>query len=176
MRTVEDTLPWYKQFWPWFIIALPASVVVAGLVTVYIAFNNADSLVVDDYYQQGLGINRTLKQDAVAKTLRIQAGVTIDPLIGEVRVVLQGDFVEQPKTLLLQWIHPTSKERDFSLELIRTPNDDYLGQLMASVDGRWYVQLSADSPEAWRLKNEVSDLARADDLPVQFDFLRAVEK
>ena len=26
----RDTQPWYKYFWPWFIIALPASAVVAG--------------------------------------------------------------------------------------------------------------------------------------------------
>ncbi|MEH6558694.1 MAG: FixH family protein [Oceanicoccus sp.] len=176
MQIVEDILPWYKQFWPWFIIALPASVVVAGLITVYIAFDNADSLVVDDYYKQGLGINRTLHQDAVATKLGIKAGVTIDSLVGEVRIILQGNFAEQPRTLLLQWIHPTSKDRDFSLELNRTPNNDYLGQLITSVDGRWYVQLSADSPEAWRLKNEVSGLIGAGDSLVRFDFLHAVGK
>lgn len=176
MQTREDILPWYKQFWPWFIMALPASVVVAGLITVYIAFKHADSLVVDDYYKEGLGINRTLEQDAVATKLGVQAGVTVDPLVGEVRVILAGDFIEQPKTLLLQWIHPTIKERDFSLELVRTPNNDYLGQLVSSVDGRWYVQLSADGPEAWRLKNEVSDLVRAGDSLMHFDFLRTVEK
>ncbi len=31
--------PWYKQFWPWFLIALPASVVVASLITVTLFFN-----------------------------------------------------------------------------------------------------------------------------------------
>ena len=49
--------PWYKQFWPWFVISLPASAVVAGIITVFIAFDNADSLVVDDYYKAGLAIN-----------------------------------------------------------------------------------------------------------------------
>ena len=34
---VEDTVPWYQQFWPWFLILLPASVVVAGLTTLVIA-------------------------------------------------------------------------------------------------------------------------------------------
>ena len=42
----EDTKPWYRQFWPWFIIALPASAVVAGLTTVWIAMQTTDSLVV----------------------------------------------------------------------------------------------------------------------------------
>ena len=37
MQDGDDTLPWYRQFWPWFIIALPATAVVASLATVWIA-------------------------------------------------------------------------------------------------------------------------------------------
>lgn len=45
--------PWYKQFWPWFIIALPASVVIASFFTLWLAISNPDYLVVDeDEYQQ----------------------------------------------------------------------------------------------------------------------------
>ncbi len=43
-----EGVPWYKQFWPWFIIALPASVVVASFITLWIAISNPDQLVVDD--------------------------------------------------------------------------------------------------------------------------------
>jgi hypothetical protein len=41
-------LPWYRQFWPWFIIALPASVVVASFVTLWLAISNPDPLVIED--------------------------------------------------------------------------------------------------------------------------------
>ena len=40
--------PWYRQFWPWFIIALPASAVVASFFTLYLAISNPDQLVVDE--------------------------------------------------------------------------------------------------------------------------------
>jgi len=43
-----EGVPWYKQFWPWFIIALPASAVIASFVTLWIAIANPDQLVVDD--------------------------------------------------------------------------------------------------------------------------------
>lgn len=49
----KDLLPWYKQFWPWFIIALPASVVIASFFTLWLAISNPDHLVVDEKeYQQ----------------------------------------------------------------------------------------------------------------------------
>jgi len=46
-------LPWYKQFWPWFIIALPTSAVIASFFSLWLAISNPDQLVVDeDEYQQ----------------------------------------------------------------------------------------------------------------------------
>ncbi len=44
--------PWYRQFWPWFIIALPASAVIAGFYTLYLAISQPVQLVVtDDEYR-----------------------------------------------------------------------------------------------------------------------------
>jgi len=46
-------LPWYRQFWPWFIIALPTSAVIASFVSLWLAVSNPDHLVVtgDEYRQ-----------------------------------------------------------------------------------------------------------------------------
>lgn len=41
-------LPWYKQFWPWFIIALPAAAVLASFFTLWLAISRPDYLVVDE--------------------------------------------------------------------------------------------------------------------------------
>lgn len=38
---LANTTPWYKQFWPWFLIALPGSVVIASLFTISLAVENA---------------------------------------------------------------------------------------------------------------------------------------
>ena len=56
--------PWYRQFWPWFIIALPASVVIASFFTLWLAISNPDHLVVDDDQYQRL--NSELKAQAPA--------------------------------------------------------------------------------------------------------------
>jgi hypothetical protein len=60
-----EGVPWYKQFWPWFIIALPASVVVASFFTLWLAISNPDHLVVDDDEYRRL--NSELKAQAPAQ-------------------------------------------------------------------------------------------------------------
>ena len=155
MPLVEDTTPWYKQFWPWFIILLPASVVVAGITTLFIAIEHEDSLVDDDYYQQGLGINRLLAEDDMAAQLAVAATIKLDPVVGEIRVILAGEFNSAPSQLLLRWIHPIRQQQDFSLPLTLVGNNAYAGQLSHSIDGRWYIELSSPEPAPWRLKTEV---------------------
>lgn len=59
-----DTTSWYRQFWPWFLIALPGAVVVASLITVYIAVTHQDPLVDGNYYKHGLTINERLEAPA----------------------------------------------------------------------------------------------------------------
>ncbi len=157
--------PWYKQFWPWFLIALPASVVVAGFITLAIAIDRESSLVADDYYKQGLGINRVLAEDKLAETLSLQARMEIDTLTGEVFAEVggkSGAFSSDslPRELLLVWIHPTNSEKDQQITLKQVAlnqgtSSHYRGQLQTALSGRWYVQLRGDEPEPWRLRSTI---------------------
>ncbi len=64
-------VPWYRQFWPWFIIALPAAAVIAGIITLYLAVSNPVSLVVDDEeYKQ---LNSELKAHAPTQESKVDA-------------------------------------------------------------------------------------------------------
>jgi len=42
MSSVPASLPWYKQFWPWFIIALLSSAVLASFASLYFALRGSD--------------------------------------------------------------------------------------------------------------------------------------
>jgi len=44
-RLRTDSKPWHRQFWPWFLIALPAISVVFSFATLYIAVSGADEVV-----------------------------------------------------------------------------------------------------------------------------------
>ncbi|QNP50630.1 FixH family protein [Diaphorobacter aerolatus] len=55
-------LPWWRFGHVWLIIAGPAIVVVAGFVTLWLAISRPDPVVEEDYYQRGLRINETLRE------------------------------------------------------------------------------------------------------------------
>lgn len=52
--------PWYKHGHVWLLIAGPAAVVVAGVLTTVIAVRGADPVVDADYYRRGIEINKAL--------------------------------------------------------------------------------------------------------------------
>lgn len=44
----EEVRPWHREPWPWFIIGLLGTVVIASFVTLWIAISNPDVQVVDE--------------------------------------------------------------------------------------------------------------------------------
>ncbi len=46
--------PWYREPWPWLLIGLTGSAVVASLITLWIALANPQQLVVDEAEYQRL--------------------------------------------------------------------------------------------------------------------------
>ena len=147
-----DTQPWYRQFWPWFLILLPATVVVASLYTMYLASSGADDLVVDDYYKDGLAINRQLEKKQRGEALGVSADLAFSDELVTVQVTGPVDVAELD--LLLS--HPLEADRDFSVELTRTGPGEYRGALAAAVAPRWHWTLESPGPEAWRLDGSVA--------------------
>lgn len=45
-NTPKQSKAWYRYPWVWFMIALPASAVIASLYTVYLASENAPTVIV----------------------------------------------------------------------------------------------------------------------------------
>ena len=146
-----DTRPWHRQFWPWFLIMLPASVVVAGLSTLYIANRHSDDLVVDEYYKDGLAINRQLEKKQRASAQGISASLQFDS--GSVSVRLDGPVNSEELVLLLS--HPLEADRDFTVTLDKASVGLYTGILEAPVAARWHWTLEAQDGAGWRLDGVV---------------------
>lgn len=45
MTRTDDKKPWYRHRWPWFLMAGPCTVIVAGTITTIIAVKTADPMV-----------------------------------------------------------------------------------------------------------------------------------
>ncbi len=149
---MEDTVPWYRQFWPWFLIMLPASVVVAGLTTLVIANRHADDLVVDEYYKNGLAINRQLEKKQRAEALGISATLRFS---GD-RVILQTEGPVREGSLRLFLSHPLESDRDFEATLHRSGAGSYHATLPTAVAPRWHWRLESAGDDNWRLDGSVS--------------------
>lgn len=143
---------WYRQPLVWMVIAIPLSSVIMGVVILVLAITTYDGLVTDDYYKQGLQINRLMERDAVAERL----GLSSEVLVGaggdviEVRLEGDGDFVA-PEVVDLRLFHATRPGLDRHLVLRRESTGHYLSRRPDLAQGRWYLQLNADD---WRLRGE----------------------
>lgn len=154
MNTVSSTekqRPWYQHFWVWFVIALPASAVIAGIATVVIAVKNADSLVSDEYYKEGLGVNQNIEKEQYA--LQVLSKMTVDFDSEQVMVSLQAKPQQPvPAALMLDLLHPTLEKHDIHLVLHPDASGVYRAALEQNVfDGKWLLHIS-NIQQTWLIK------------------------
>lgn len=146
--------PAYKQFWPWFLFGLPGIVVVAGLSTWYIAYRHADQLVVDDYYKNGLAINKVLRKQNLAESLNISAAIKVSGNLVQVRLDNSN-----AAALQLDFYHPLEAASDTSLQLAHQDKGIYQGRLKQPISNRWYWSLhplAAAHDRQWQIDGEIN--------------------
>lgn len=148
-----DIRPWYREPWPWLLMAGPAAVMVAGIVTAWLAVRSDDGLVQDDYYKSGLAINKTLYRDQVATLRGYRAELQFFGG-GRLRVSLAGNAgTASPGALRLRIMHPTRAGADRVVALEEMSAGRYEGLLGALGTGRWLLVLE-DPVGNWRLTGE----------------------
>ena len=166
--TNELTIPpWYKQFWPWFLISFPAAAVIAGIITIVIAINHHDYDVVDDYYKKGLAINRVIDQQELAASLGLVAHAEYDLTTGEVSLRLDSSSGKNIESLSLAFIHTTRAEHDrhvllhkdqqgFFKTIIKDIQAGSWNLILEPADKQWRLDAHVDLPAgSWVLKPNV---------------------
>jgi len=144
--------PWYRQFWPWFLILLPSLSVIGSIVTIVIATNSPHAMVVDDYARIGLATHAKLERDNRAAELGMAADIRFTDRGSEIRVSLVGD-APRPDHLVLLLSHPTLSASDRRM-VLPGYGELYSGRLEQPLTGRWYMQLSPPDGD-WRLAGEL---------------------
>ena len=159
MTAQTVAMRWYREPWPWLLMAGPAAVIVAGAITIYLAIVSNDGLVADDYYKRGLAINQTLSRDAVAQQFNYRAQVEFAAGFGQVRVKF-GDSVPASDRMVLRLAHPGRPALDRMLPLTADRERVYTAAFPALTHGRWQVTLE-DAGRTWRLVGDVVVPGRA---------------
>lgn len=143
--------PWYRQFWPWFLIALPGSVVIASFVTLWLAISRPNPMVVDDYARIARSTEQRLERDQAAAALGVHAEIRLIAGANIVEIRLLPETVV-PESLELRLSHPLIEERDQIVSMMRVPGG-WSAELEPPV-GRWYLQLYPGD-RSWRLSGEL---------------------
>ncbi|WP_353569943.1 FixH family protein [Candidatus Albibeggiatoa sp. nov. BB20] len=141
--------PWYQEPYVWLVIFFPSLAVVGGMITITLAITSYDGLVVDDYYKQGLQINKKLDRDKAAGRhgLRAFMAFNVSDNVIVIELDKQADY-ELPSSLNIVFSHRTRAGFDTSLSFERMEGSIYRGQLPDLIAGKWTVELAADD---WRL-------------------------
>lgn len=151
--TTSTNLPWYKQFWPWFLITVPIITLIVCALLITAAVSTQDSLVVDDYYKAGKTINQQFEKVERARFLAIQTNLQID----DHSVLI--DFVRsRPSTgeaLKLDFHHTTLAKKDFEVLLTQDAKGNFRGNIDRDITGKWRITLSPLDQE-WKITHTLS--------------------
>lgn len=160
--TQPTAAPWYKQPWPWILIALPATAVIAGFITLWLAIVSFDGFVSNEDVHRakvGQGYEIDHSRSEKARALGLSGVLLIDP--DNQGFTLRLDASEGtvlPPALMLTLQQPAHGQGDQLLVLTSTENPrEYRARAFQplGVGGRWQLQLE-DESRAWRLKGNIS--------------------
>ncbi|MDR1462437.1 MAG: FixH family protein [Azoarcus sp.] len=145
--------PWYRQGWPWFLIALPATAVVGGIAILIFAQTHWDGLVSGDYYKEGQGIVQVVERYEYAQEIGLSAHARVRD--GGISVELSAvRDVDLPATIYLTIVHPTQSGSDQQVVLQRGLDGLYSGEIVPLRAGRWHFRLEDSLRSERELRNE----------------------
>ncbi len=145
--------PWYKQFWPWFLIILPLTVVVWTIITVIVFSQNSVSLVTEDYYKKGKGINIDITKQNVAKDLSLAASVYSDG--NDIVIEFDKGQLDHFPAITAMFAHRTLADRDFSQLVTSDAKGTYRFSLASELQGPWFIELTPHD-QHWLLQGRVT--------------------
>lgn len=145
--------PWYKQFWPWFLLAFPLAAVIGGFTTLAIFTKNQVSLVAEDYYKKGKGINVDLTRLKVAAGLELSASIVSEQKSINIQFN-KGQLTAYP-SLFVTMTHRTLADKDFSQMVTADGKGIYRLQFDDAISGPWFVEV-APHDNKWMLQGRVN--------------------
>ncbi len=140
--------PWYRQFWPWFLVSILSAAVLGSMLMLYLAVSTQDGLVVDYYRKDGLAYREDRERDTRALQWGLNAVLEVNDKL--FTLTLDGSPDQWPAALRLDLIHPTQAYKDSSLQLRHLGGNRFEGRHTEMLEGPRTLQL-VPLDEHWRL-------------------------
>jgi hypothetical protein len=153
MNTPQIIKPWYREPWPWILMAGPFIVVLAATYTAYLAMSTADGLVESDYYKQGLSVNKTIASSDYAQKLGLAVALRVREDGFVMTLSARDKAFAPPPSLVVTLSHPTLAGMD-QTRVFERKGDTYTGKLRLPKAGHWIVIIE-DQTKSWRLEGNV---------------------
>ncbi|MGK7296698.1 MAG: FixH family protein [Candidatus Wenzhouxiangella sp. M2_3B_020] len=119
-----DTTPWYRQFWPWFLLAILSWGVVSATITLSVALKNPPHMMTGDYAKLGKALVDTHVRADRAEALGLAGTLTA----ADGQWLLRLETTElTTRQLMLLVQHPTDSTRDRQVVLNRAAPGEYRG-------------------------------------------------
>ena len=158
--------PWFQQPFVWMVIGIPLSSVIVGMVMLWLSIVSFDGMVSDDYYKQGLQINRVLDRERAALAARLSGTFTLRETDSRLLLQSADSTFQLPSQVDVQLSYATSAGQDVAFTMTHSAafaSGEYHGPALNLPQGRWYVYISSDSidgatvdRDAWRLNGILS--------------------
>ena len=151
-KTAQDL--WYKEPWMLIVLGGPLIVVIAGLLTFYLAWHGADQVITKDYYKQGINIDKDIQRDAKASEYKLSGTLQLNSATGKITLNLQGENLPPASVLLTisSKSHTSEFEAQQKISLSQMAPGIYEGLLKIQTkiesNGIWYAKIEAAD---WRL-------------------------
>lgn len=142
--------PWHKYPFVWFVFSIPLSAVIVGMILLWLAITTDDGMVADDYYKQGLAINKSLRRERLASELGISAIFEYDRELNRVLLRLnKGELSDYPANLSFSLQHAAKSDWDEQMRLMHGQDNQYIGYIKGQLPpGVWHVELAM---QEWRI-------------------------
>ncbi len=147
-----ESSPWYRKAWPGLLFIPPVGAVLGGILTVILAVQSPNALVVDDYYKEGLAINQQKHRLETARDEQREGLLRSDGT--RLVLSLRGSKAVDDGVLQLQFIHATRAELDRSLQLEPLGEGNYAAPVPDLPAGVWYLRLRP-ADNRWEIRARI---------------------
>lgn len=153
---------WYKEPWMLLVLGGPLVVVIAAIITFYLAWQDSDNVLTRDYYKQGLNIDKDILRDARAGQYKLDANIKLAAEAGKILLQLKGE-TSLPVSIELS-ISSSSRGSEYEylqkIMLSQTSPGNYEGAIKIpspsdSINLKlWHVKIEGAD---WRLTSDWQD-------------------